>query len=118
MHHLLNDVFRRAGLGPTAKRIWLLILKEPDQSTTEIAIRFGFDRSTALRNLKRLEEYRLSARVGYPPRWSGLDRDLLEVAIELGTAGATEAACQRHNQERRNYQEYLESHRRRTVNAG
>lgn len=113
MHHAWNDVFRRGGLGLTGGRVWLLILSETGLKTSEVAARLDFDRGTARRHLNRLKDHDMCSKAGHPAQWSGRERDLYEVALELGTAAYSEIARQRHATQRKGYHSYLDWRRRR-----
>ena len=101
MHHDENDVFRRKGLGPNARRIWLNLKRNPQSTVTQISLALGIDRTTARRNLNELQRYGLAIQQGTPAKWSHLDRDLNLVARELGTAGSLERQRTQHAVERR-----------------
>jgi hypothetical protein len=84
---LVPDAFRTAQGLPKTALLLLDYLDEP-RTTRELMALSGKVRSTILRNLKPLEEYRLV--VNKDGRWSKTDRSLDEVARELRTEGATE----------------------------
>ena len=88
MHPSEIDVFRRKGLGPNARRIWLNLKRNPQSTVTQISLALGIDRTTARRNLNELQRFGLAIQQGTPAKWSHLDRDLSLVARELGTAGS------------------------------
>jgi len=101
MHPSEIDVFRRKGLGPNARRIWLTLKRNPQSTVTEVSLALGIHRTTVGRNLNELQRFGLAIQQGKPAKWSHLDRDLDLVAYELGTAGSLERQRNQHAVERR-----------------
>jgi predicted transcriptional regulator len=95
--------FRRVGLRPTARRIWLLLCTKDGLVATEISDRLGINKSTAYDNLRALESLGMVNADGRPMRWFSFKRDLEEVAAELGVSGAGLRQKLSHEVERKGY---------------
>jgi len=100
MQHGTNDAFRRKGLGPNARRIWISLEENPYRSIVDISLDLRLHRDTVRRNLKELERFRLAVQRGYPAKWAAQKRDLDSVASELGTAGMLDRQRAQHEFER------------------
>ena len=103
MHPGEIDVFRRRGLGPNARRMWLKLKRNPQSTVTDISLAFGIHRTTVSRNLNGLQRFGLAIQHGRPGKWAHLDRDLTLVAHELGTAGSHDRQRAQNENERHAY---------------
>jgi hypothetical protein len=105
-----HDAFGARALGKGACWLWGLLLATPRPSAF-LAEVTGMDRRTAERKLSRLGEHGLALKVG--SGWARLERDLDEVARELGTAGKAERRRDQHRSQREGWGQYVERQRRR-----
>jgi len=108
-----HDAFGARALGKTACWLWGLLLSAPRPGLF-LAEVTGMERGTVERNLSRLSEHGLALKVG--SGWARLERDLDEVARELGTAGMAERRRDQHRSQREGWGSYVERQRRRGRN--
>jgi DNA-binding transcriptional ArsR family regulator len=96
------DVWRWSALGKVAKRLWDAM---EGQTTRELTRAFGSSLRTVQRHLRKLKDKRLSEQ-SKDGRWHRLERDLVELAKELGVAGDGSRQRERHLFERLLYQRH------------
>lgn len=102
-----HDVFRnRGGLGKATELVWRLCDRRVGRTTTEIAAERGITSRAVRFHLRKLRNYRLTA-LDRNGRWRQTDRDLDELARELGVANATAIQKRRHEEDRMDYLEKL-----------
>ena len=98
-----GDVFRQGGLAISARRIWLFLRDHDGMEAIEIRDRIGVSKSTVHRRLNDLKRVGLARSSGHPMKWFFVDRDLNEVATELGIDGAESRQRLRHQKDREGY---------------
>lgn len=92
------DVWRWRGLGATKGRLWGALC-DHEQTTDQLAERFGVKAGTMRRHLATLEHDGLARRA--QDGWVLVaDTDLEQIALELGTAGNRERDKARHERQR------------------
>lgn len=93
-----HDVFTRAGMGPTVRRVYQAL--QPEVRDVEvIAERAGLVRARVIAALRQLKRYRLA--IHRKGQWRRPTRDLRgQAAMRLGTAGVLERRERRHARER------------------
>lgn len=100
------DTFASRGLGAAGARI-LATLRASDRMTSrDLAAATGLHCSTVRRRLRQLEAVQLAVCLG-DGEWAGVERDLAEVAAEVGTSGAAERRRTRHRLDRLGYRAVL-----------
>lgn len=81
-----------------------MFLSEHDGVTAiDLVGQLGFHKSTVHRRLNDLQSAGLARSEGRPMRWFFVDRDLGEVAVQLGVDGAEDRQRLRHETERASY---------------
>lgn len=96
---LAHDAFRTRGLGKPKLRVWMALdLAEPC-TTAMVAAAVGTKTPTVLKHLTRLQAVGLAHR-DEQGRWLRLDRDLNDVARDVGTAGTGGRQKELHHQQR------------------
>jgi hypothetical protein len=94
------DAFRWRGLGKTAWRVWAALPRQcPGISADTLRSQLRINSRTLRRVLLRLHKYGL-AEIDGSGRWRALERDLDEVAEEVGRDGVGERQREFHRAER------------------
>lgn len=110
--HLSHPAFVRSALGPTAERVWLDLVDNPDATAAEISGRLGVNPTTARKTLAKLVDHRLALVSGArattrPANTYQVDPagSLGAVADEYGTTDWRERTAERYDRERAGYAE-------------
>jgi predicted transcriptional regulator len=102
----LHDVFRwGSGLGHTAGEVWRNLRTDEPITAVELTDIVDVHKSTTHRCLRKLREVGMAARTR--DGWVRVERDLDEVAVELGVDGKTDQQRWVHELERDNWERYL-----------